>query len=283
MKIGGGMVRRIGSFFRISTTSGLLIFAFLACGQGTAEAHHTADHSVVLHVNNTWPQCAIVFDPSLTQSEFHDFIQEVAPMLYFRPMAGAKPLGKFKFDIGLETWKTSPIQDWTGKWNNTFSHPNAQHWLTGDDHTLNFPVSNVRMGMTDKVDVEAYYSSSAANYTFWGLAMKFPIVEGGDSGWDFAVRPGYSGLLGVADMTYQSLAFDALASKDFGLFRPYLGATFLYGMAAETTTKVSLNNETATAFQWIIGAQLNWHYLSTALEADFGVVNMYSLKFGVSF
>ncbi len=261
-----------------------LVFAILVFIPNPVEAHHTGDHAVTLHVNDTWSQCALVLDPSLTQSEFHDFVKELAPMPYFRPMAGAKPLGKFNFDISFELWKTAPIQDYAGKWNNTFSHPSADHWLTGDDHTLGFSIPRARMGITDSIDAEIYYAPSpGANYSFFGLAMKYAVLNNPETGWDFAVRPSYSTLLGVADMSYHSVAADALASKDIGLFRPYAGATLLYGRASETTSKVDLNNETATALQWIIGSEFNWKHLSSALEADFGSINMYSFKLGVSF
>ena len=278
------MYYRIYSAIRFAPIFGLLVLAILVSTSNPVEAHHTDDHAVTLHVNDTWSQCAIVLDPSLTQSEFRDFVHELAPMLYFRPMAGAKPLGKYNFEISFELWKTAPIQDYAGKWNNTFSHPNAHHWLTGDDHTLGFPVPRVRMGITDEVDAEVYYSaSSGANYSFFGLAMKYGILNDPETGWTFAIRPSYSTLLGVDDMSYASLAVDALASRDVGLFRPYVGAAFLYGGASETTSKVNLNDEAAKAMEWIVGSEFNWGYLSMALEADIGVINMYSVKIGASF
>lgn len=269
--------RLIGLWF------GLVVFVTLVCTPKSAEAHHTGDHAVTLHVNNTWKECALVLDPSLTQSEFGDFVDEVAPMLYFRPMAGAKSLGKPRYEISLEFWKTAPIQDYAGKWNNTFSHPGADHYLTGNDHTLVFPVPRVRMGVTDDVDAEIYYTSSGANYSFFGLAMKYTVHNSPGGGWDFAIRPSYSTLLGVADMTYRSLAIDALASRNIGSFRPYVGATYLYGRASETTSKVNLNSETANALQWMVGSEYSWKHLRMALEADLGIVRMYSIKFGLSF
>lgn len=278
------MNAKIYSAMRSAPIFSLLILAVLICMPRQAEAHHTGDHAVTLHVNNTWTQCALVLDPSLTQSEFHDFVNELAPILYFRPMAGAKPLGKFNFEVSFELWKTGPIEDYKGKWNNTFSHPHADHYLTSDDHTIGFPVPRVRMGITDKLDGEMYYSSSSgANYSFFGLAMKYEVLNNPETGWAFAVRPSYSTLLGVADMSYDSLAVDALTSKDIGLFRPYAGATLLYGKAAETTSKVDLNNEIAKEMVWMVGSEFNWKHLSLALEADFGILNMYSLKLGVTF
>lgn len=269
---------------RFASVFGILIFVILVCLPNPVEAHHTGEHAVTLHINNKWKECAIVLDPSLTQSEFGDFVKEVGPILYFRPMAGAKPLGKFRFEISFELWKTAPLQDYAGKWNNTFSHPDANHWLTGDDHTLSFPVPRVRMGITDKVDAEIFYTKSpGANYSFIGLAMKYAIHNNPETGWAFSIRPGYSALLGVDDMSYDSLAVDMLASKDIGLFRPYTGANFSYARASETTSKVNLNDETVNAMKWLVGSEFNWKYLSMALEADIGIINMYSAKFGVSF
>lgn len=95
----------------------------------------------------------------------------------------------------------------------------------------------MRMGITDEVDAEIYYTSSGANYSFFGLAIKYIIHNDPGSGWNFAVRPSYSTLLGVADMTYRSLAIDALASRNIGSLRPYVGATYLYGRASENYRK----------------------------------------------
>ncbi len=278
------MCRGMRSTTKLVCLFGSVILAAMLSGANPAEAHHTGDHAVTLHVNNIWSQCALVLDPSLTQSEFHDFAHELAPILYFRPLAGAKPLGKFKFEFSYEFWKTSPIQDYAGKWNNTFSHPNADHWLTGDDHTLGFAVPRVRMGVTDTIDAELFYTvSPGSNYGFLGIAMKYGFLDDPDTGWAFAVRPTYSTLTGVDDMKYSSMAVDLLASRDIGLFRPYAGASLLHGTATETTVKVNLNEETVNAIEWMIGSEFNWKYLRMALEADLGVINMYSFKIGVAF
>ncbi|MDH4184160.1 MAG: hypothetical protein OEV92_08060 [Nitrospinota bacterium] len=225
----------------------------------------------------------MVIDPSLTQSEFNGFVKEVAPMLYFRPMAGAKPLGEFKFEVSIELWKTGPLQDYAGKWNNTFSHQDSEHWLTDEDHRLNFPVPRARMGITNKMDAEIFYAPSPANYKFFGLAVKYAVLTETETGWDFAVRPSYSTLLGVADVAYDSLAVDALASTQLGLFRPYLGATAIYGKGSETTSKVNLNDVSVTQLELSGGVGFNWKYLSMALEANLGVINVYSFKLGATF
>ncbi len=101
-------------------------------------AHHTGGHSVTLHTNNKWEDCAIVLDPSLTQSDFKAFAGEISELIYFRPLAGARPLSNFNFEIAIES-RAAEIEDWKPKWNNTFSHPDSMHTLVGDNHILTVP------------------------------------------------------------------------------------------------------------------------------------------------
>jgi len=68
-------------------------------------AHHVDEHAVELHTNDKWDECAMSIDPSLTQNQWQTFSKDLAPIIYFKPTNGAKPLGKGKFDIGLEMVK----------------------------------------------------------------------------------------------------------------------------------------------------------------------------------
>lgn len=48
----------------------------------------------------------MVIDPSLTQDAWGNFTKDVSSILYFKPTGGALPLGKFKWDIGLNLTKS---------------------------------------------------------------------------------------------------------------------------------------------------------------------------------
>lgn len=247
-------------------------------------AHHEGDHAVNLHIDNTYKECSMMLDPSITQSELHDFTREAAPILYFKPLAGAKPLGKFNFDIGVEQTRTSPLEDYKGKWNNTFVHPTADHYLVPDSHALAIPLLHVRMGITDKIDVEGYVTKSfGANYGFAGGAVKYAFYHGVESAWAASARLGYAAIFGVSDFNYHQGSADALLSHDLWLFRPYAGLGFTVSNLTPTTGKVTVTSETIPGVMGIVGVQFTWKNLSLAAEADIGVINMYTFRLAVTF
>ena len=247
-------------------------------------AHHTGDHSVTLHLTNSYDECAMFLDPSLTQSAFREFVREVGPIIYFKPISSARPLGKFNFDLGLEYQKTSPLEDYKSKWNDTFAHPDSDHYLVPDNHRLSLPLFHARMGVTDKMDMEMQFTKNfASNYGWVGGGLKYGFYYDAGSGLAGAARTNYSSMLGVSDLNYHHVGADLLVSKDLWLFRPYAGVAFSLGYMIETTSKVNLKNETVTGFEGILGTEFVWKYLSIALEADFAVINMYTFKVGGNF
>lgn len=246
-------------------------------------AHHSGDHSVVLHTNSSWDECAIVLDPSLTQGDFSAFIGEVSELVYFRPIAGAKPLGRFKFELAIDA-RGARIEDWKPKWNNTFSHPHPDHWLVGDDHILAIPGVRGKMGITDRTDLELYFTTSpGSNYGFAGAAVKYAVVNSPGSKWGAAVRWSYLTLLGVDDMNLDQVSADFIVSRDIWLFRPYAGGALAVSYGVETTDKLNLAKETALSPMGLVGTEFVWRFLSIGIEQGFGKLFTTSLKAGVRF
>lgn len=247
-------------------------------------AHHDGDHAVVLNLDGTYKECSMMLSPAVTQNEFKDFGREVGPILFFKPVAGAKPLGKFNFDIGIEQQRTSPLEDYKGKWNNTFVHPTSDHYLVGDSHSLVIPLLHARMGISERTDIEAYFTKNfGANYGFAGGAIKYAFYHDAESNWAASSRLTYSALFGVNDFNYHQGGVDVLVSKDLWFFRPYAGAGITLGQLTPTTTKVNLAGETLVAPLAIVGLQFVYKHLSLAAEADFGVINMYTLRVAAAF
>jgi hypothetical protein len=237
----------------------------------------------VLHTNSEWEECAIVLDPSLTQGDFNAFIGEVSELMHFRPLAGAKPLGKFNFEITLEM-RSAEIEDWEPKWNNTFSHPDHHHTLTGDDHRLSIPGLRGKMGITDKMDVELFLAVNPdSNYGFTGVAIKYALINDPNSKWGAAVRGSYTTLLGVDDMDLNQIAADFLVSRDIWYFRPYVGGALALSYGVETTDKVALSNETLLSPMALIGTEFVWKYFSAGIEQSFGKLSITSFKVGATF
>lgn len=267
-------------FLLISLLAFLSSLLFLA---GTSLAHHDGEHAVMLHTNTEWKECAIVLDPSLTQNDFNAFIGEISEYMYLRPMAGARPLGKSNFDISIEM-RSAKIEDWEPKWNNTFSHPDHHHTLTGDDHRLSVPGLRAKMGVTDKMDLELFLAINPdSNYGFTGVAVKYAIIDDPASKWAAAVRGSFVTLLGVDDMDLHQIAADFVVSRDIWYFRPYAGGALALSHGVETTDKVDLSNETVLAPMAIVGTQFNWKYLTASIEQSFGNLSMTSFKIGAAF
>lgn len=271
---------RLQRFLLIALVTALIQILFTA---RPSFAHHNEDHTVTLHTNDEWEECAIVLDPSLTQGDFHDFIGEISEYMYLRPLAGAKPLGKFNFDLTLEM-RSAEIEDWEPKWNNTFSHPDHDHTLAGDDHRLSIPGLRGRMGITDKMDAELFLSvNTDSNYGFTGLAIKYAFIDDPDLKWAASVRGSYTTLLGVDDMDMNQIAADFVVSRDIWYFRPYVGGALALSYGVETTDKVDLSDETPLSPMALIGTQFVWKYLSAGIEQSFGRLSITSVKIGATF
>jgi len=176
------------------------------------------------------------------------------------------------------------LKDYNGAWNNTFSHPEDDHWLVGDDHTLTLPVLTARMGITNNVDIGLIYTDSIeANYGWTGVDVKYAFHQDRRRGFFVATRLSTVVLTGVQDFNYYQGAVDLLVSKKVGWFTPYAGITAIYSVADENTDKVNLKKESSVATEAIVGTQFHWKYLSVAAEADIARINMYTVKIGATF
>lgn len=261
----------------------ILSLLFVLMWAGNATAHHTGAHAVVLHVNNSWDTCAIILDPSLTPGEWKTFNRDLASIIYFKPTTGAKPLGRGRFDVGVESSTTAPLTDWEGSWNNTFSHPSADHWLTGDNHRLTVPVITGRYGVTDRLDVGLVFADNwRSNYGWVGFDVKYAFYADRTRGLFLAARGSTVALTRVQDMDYYQGAADLLASKEWGWFTPYVGVAGTYSVGWEETDKVDLSRQRSAALEGILGTQFHWRALSLSAEMDVARINMYTLKVGVA-
>jgi hypothetical protein len=233
-----------------------------------------------LHTNHRFRECSIMLDPSLTQSQFHKFTREAAQVFTFKLMSPAEPLGARKFQVGID-YSITNINDADPAWNNTFSHPNEEHYL-GDQIAM--PKIFARMGVSDRVDVGFYFTKNPnANYGFMGGEMKYALFLESEKPLAMAVRTTYATLLGVDDLNFHLLGVDLSASKKIGRLTPYLGIGANLGRAIETTSKVNLHNETVLTPRGIIGTQLSLSFFSLTAEMDIATVSTFSLRTGFKF
>jgi hypothetical protein len=73
---------------RVHTTmAGAVLFLFLS-------ASHAHSGDVYWHIDPNVGSCSMVIDPSLTQDQWHKFVEQAGAMVTFKSLAPATTLGK---------------------------------------------------------------------------------------------------------------------------------------------------------------------------------------------
>jgi hypothetical protein len=231
----------------------------------------------VLHVNDRWDECAIVIDPALTQASWHQFVKEVGLVTYFRPLASARPLGRWNFELALLNWGTR-IDPTADAWNDTFSHPDDTHWLFEGDALL-IPGLMLRAGLTDRIDAGAYFTKApGSNYGFLGGQVQYAFLNDTERKLAAAGRISAVRLYGPEDMDASTYGLDFVASKDVSRFSPYVGVGAYWSRARETTSKVDLEDESVVGVQGTVGLAVRLWALRLGAEAHLAEVSGYSFK-----
>jgi len=231
----------------------------------------------ILHTNDEWDECAIVLDPSLTQDAWRQFVREAGLVAYFRPLASARPLGARRFELSLLTWGTriDPADD---AWNDTFSHPDSTHWLFDGDALL-IPGLMLRAGVTDRVDVGAYFTKSfGANYGFLGGQVQYSFLDDPERNLAAAGRASAVEVFGPADASVTVYGLDFVVSKELSVLSPYAGVSGYLSRGREHTSKVSLDNENLLGIQGTLGVAVSVSALRLGAELNLAKVTGYSVK-----
>lgn len=169
-----------------------------------------------LHVNSRWKECSFQLDATLTQGAWRQFTREAAVVTYFRPLTGAKPMGKGNFDVSVVQWKTA-IDDRDDAWNDTFVHPDSTHWLF-EGSGLQFPGITARAGVSSSTDVGLYFTKSpGANYGFYGAQVQQSLARDGWRKVSAAARLSFVSMYGPKDLEFSVFGADLLASTEFSV------------------------------------------------------------------
>lgn len=231
----------------------------------------------VLHVNDRWKDCAFVIDPSLTQDAWHQFVAEAGLVTYLRPLASARPLGARHFEVAVLSWATK-IEDADDAWNDTFSHPDSTHWLFDGD-ALAIPGLMLRAGLTDRVDVGAYFTKNTnSNYGIVGAQVQYSLLNDVERNLAAAGRVSFARLFGPEDLSLGVYGLDFLVSKDVSAFSPYAGVSGYLARGVEHTSKVDLENENVFGVQGMAGLAVKLSVLRIAAEYNVAKVPGYSFK-----
>ena len=238
-----------------------------------------------LHTTNRWKECSFQLDASLTQAAWRQFTQEAGLVVYFRSLTDARPMGKGNFELSILQWKTG-IDDHDAAWNDTFVHPDAEHWLF-EGSGLAFPGLTMRAGVGERTDVGLYVTKNPnANYGFYGLQLQQGLLN--DGRWSAAARASFVSMYGPEDVDFSVYGVDLLASRKLTLARwvdvsPYASVSTFVGRSHEKSAVVTLSDETTLGAQGAIGAALDLSKARLAIEYNVAKVNSFSMKIGVGF
>lgn len=248
-----------------------------------ADSRHDGDPH--LHVNPQWSECSVQLDAGLTPAAWRQFTGEAGVVVYFRPLADAAPLGKGRFEVSLLQWKTG-IDDHDAAWNDTFVHPDSEHWLF-EGNGLQFPGLTARVGVGEKTDVGAYFTKNPnANYGFYGAQLQRGLLGGGRSGWAASARLSFVSLFGPDDVDLRVYGVDLVASRRFAVTRrvsisPYAVVTGSLSRSHEKSAVVDLADESILGAQGTIGVAAQFSVARVGVEYAISRVPSFSLKIGL--
>ena len=264
-------------------------FHFAAIALAVVLTHSTAaaQSEPRLHVSSRWKECSLQLDPSLTQSAWRQFTREAALVVYFRPVADARPLGRGKFEASIVQWKTG-IDARTSAWNDTFVHPDSTHWLF-EGNGLAFPGLMARVGVTSRTDAGFYFTRNPhANYGFAGAQLQHAFVGDTASAWALAARASAVSLYGPKDIAFHAYGADLITSRTLHLNRwaalsPYASVSGYLSQSHEKSAVVSLADVTTGGSQVTLGTALQISAARLGAEYSVATVRSFSMKVGIGF
>lgn len=272
------MMKRPG---RVTATLGIAI----ALALPTAAAAHGATgedpRGVGLHVGDAYQSCYFDLHPELTEGDFQTFAAEAGQMARFRQMSSADTLGAGSFDLSLG-YAYFFLDDTKGAWNDTMSHPEADHYL---GQQLGLPLLAVRVGVTDRVDTELYGTLNPdSNYGLVGVASKIRVLQQSEGmPVSVAVRPSVSALLGPAEVQVWNLAGDLSVSRSFHGLSPFLGVSLASTLAVDASADTEVGNQVAFRPVGFAGLDYSWRFLSVGAQAELSDLPALGLRVGGRF
>ena len=177
---------------------------------------------------------------------------------------------------------TVEYPDSKGSWNNTMSHPTADHEL-GDAIAL--PLVRARMGVSDRVDLGVTGGADPrSNYGVAGVEAKIALLrQGPGRPVSVAIRPTVSALIGPSEVFVGNASLDLSVSRRMGAWAPYVGGSSLASLGVERSKDVDLKDEALTRSVVFGGVAFEHRGLSVAAEAEHGKLTSVSLRVSARF
>ena len=222
-----------------------------------------------LHEDPSVDDCSVRFASTLSQGAFRRFVREFGSVSAFKQVASPGTLGRGRVLVGIE-WMRFTIDDRADAWNDTFTHPHGEHPLGS---TQRFPKLKLRVGVTDDLDVGAFYTKNfEANYGWAGVDGTYRVLaESEGAPMSLAVRGAYTKTLYVSDMDMHALTVDVSAGRRLGsIVRPYVGVGADAVLARETSDAVNLRRETVVAPHLLGGVEVGLGRMVLGAELTLG-------------
>lgn len=235
-----------------------------------------------LHTSSRWKECSFQLDASLTKEAWQQFTREAGMVVYFRPIADARPMGRGSFELSV-TQSNAGIDDADAAWNDTFVHPEADHWLF-EGPALAFPGLTARAGVTNSTDVGVFYTRNPnANYGVWAAQVQQNLLRGGAA--FLSARASYSALFGPDDVGFDVSGLDLVGSRTLKLTRrvelsPYAGVSGYLTRTQERSAVVNLADERALGLQAMGGVTLSGYGVRLGMEYNVAEVSSMSIRIG---
>lgn len=258
------------------------MIGLVAMVPAVATAHEGAEEPrAVLHVGYEYEECYFDLHPELTEAELEEFAGEAGQIVRFRQLSSADTLGAGVIDISVAGAYVF-VDDTKGAWNNTMSHPGADHYLGQE---LGFPQLSLRVGVGDDVDLEAYGAvNPGANYGFAGVATKIRLVDQADGRpVSVSVRPSMSALVGPEELQLINVSADVAVSRTIHGFTPFAGFTMSSTAVRETSAEADVDPQVASRSLAFAGVEVRYKGISAAVQAELSDLAAIGARVGGSF
>lgn len=265
------------------TRSSMILAASMWLVPAAAFAHGSGTHEgPPLHVDPSLKDCSVQFAPELSQAAFGRFTREFGSVSAFKQAAPPTTLGRWGVAIDLEQiW--FHVEEHAAAWNDTFAHPNDHHDLGSD---LGFPKLRARVGITDRLDVGAFFTKQpTANYGWLGFEAKYGLLKQDEAmPISLALRAAYTKTLFVSDMDMHALSTDVTAGRTlWSVFTPYLGLGNDLVLARETSHAVNLNTEWQAVPHLIGGFEVRYWHVALGAEGHLATLPSFQMQLSAVF
>ncbi len=259
--------------------STVALVAILAPASVDAQAPDTS--RPILHVDDAYKSCFFDLHPELTRGEFKEFAAELGSILRFRQLGDTTTLGKGRVEVSLQYTSTS-VDDSKGAWNNTMSHPAADHYLGS---SIAIPRLAARVGVSDRVELGVFGTfNPQANYGAVGVDAKIALLrQGSGLPVSVSIRPSFSSLVGPSEVWAGNASIDLSVGRAFGPVSPYVGFVTSASLAVERSADVDLRPVTADDSLAYAGLSYSWRRLVVSAEVEKGREVSYAFRIGTRF